>query len=202
MHIFYQYFGTADPFPTIGGNTLKILIILSLIFLCSCQKQSEPQDINTLLLSIKNYQCTMDVTFYSNKNEINCLANQTYKYPDNYSLKFSDNGLSFSYSEKMLTLANNFLNLSTNYENYENINTNPLFLSYFLNSYFNSSSKNIIESNLQKVSINLPNNSSYITHATLELQNNLPYSLTYYDKNNKPKLNILYNEFSFAKPKV
>lgn len=139
----------------------------------------------------------MDITFYSNKNEVTCLANQTCKYPDNYSLQFSDNGLSLSFSEKMLTLANNFLNLSTNYENYENLNTNPLFLSYFLNSYFNSSTENVLESNLQKVSINLPNNSSYITYATLELQNNLPYSLTYYDKNNKPKINIIYNEFSF-----
>ena len=176
---------------------MKILIIISLIFLCSCTKQSPPQDINTLLMSIKNYDCKMDITFYSNKNEITCLANQIYQYPNNYSLRFFDNDLSLSYSEKMLTLANDFLNLSTNYENYENLNTNPLFLSYFLNSYFNSSTENILESNLQKVSINLPQNSSYITYATLELQNNLPYSLTYYDKNNKPKINIIYNEFSF-----
>jgi len=148
-------------------------------------------------MSIKNYDCTMDITFYSNKNEIICLASQTYQYPNNYSLQFSDSSLSLSYSEKMLTIANNFLNLSTNYENYENLNTNPLFLSYFLNSYFNSSSENILESNLQKVSINLPNNNSYLSHATLTLQDNTPYSLTYYDKNNKPKLNILYNKFSF-----
>ena len=139
----------------------------------------------------------MNITFYSNKNEINCLANQIYNYPDNYSLQFYDNGLSLSYSEKMLTLANNFLNLSNNYENYENLNTNPLFLSYFLNSYFNSSSENIIDCSLQKVSINLPNNSSYLAYATLELKDNIPYSLTYYDKNNKPKINIIYNEFSF-----
>jgi len=197
MHIFYQHIGTVNPSATIGGVTLKLLIILSLIFLCSCQKQFEPQDINALLMSIKNYDCTMDITFYSNKNEIICLASQTYQYPNNYSLQFSDSSLSLSYSEKMLTIANNFLNLSTNYENYENLNTNPLFLSYFLNSYFNSSSENILESNLQKVSINLPNNNSYLSHATLTLQDNTPYSLTYYDKNNKPKLNILYNKFSF-----
>ena len=135
----------------------------------------------------------MEISFHSNKNIITCSANQTYNYPDNYSLQFSDDALSLSYSEKMLTLANNFLNLSTSYENYENLNTNPLFLSYFLNSYFNSSSENILESNLQKVSINLPNNNSYLSHATLELRNNIPYSLTYYDKNNKPKINIIYN---------
>jgi len=139
----------------------------------------------------------MDVTFHSNKNIITCSANQTYNYPDNYSLQFSDSNLSLSYSEKMLTLANNFLNLSTTYENYENLNANPLFLSYFLNSYFNSSSENILESNLQKVSINLPNNSSYLDYATLELKDNIPYSLTYYDKNNNPKVNIIYNKFIF-----
>ncbi len=176
---------------------MKFIIIFSLIFLCSCQKQTTPQDINALLMSIKNYDCNMEISFHSNKNIITCSANQTYNYPDNYSLQFSDDALSLSYSEKMLTLANNFLNLSTGYENYENLNTNPLFLSYFLNSYFNSSSENILESNLQKVSINLPNNNSYLSHATLELQNNIPYSLTYYDKNNKPKINIIYNKFSF-----
>lgn len=176
---------------------MKFIIIFSLIFLCSCQKHSEPQDINTLLMSIKNYDCNMEISFHSNKNIITCSANQTYNYPDNYSLQFSDDALSLSYSEKMITLTNNFLNLSTSYENYENLNTNPLFLSYFLNSYFNSSSENILESNLQKVSINLPNNNSYLSYATLELQNNVPYSLTYYDKNNNAKVNIIYNEFSF-----
>jgi hypothetical protein len=102
-----------------------------------------------------------------------------------------------SNSEKMLTLVNDFLNLSTSYENYENLNTNPLFLSYFLNSYFNSVSENILECNSEKVSINLPSNNSYLSHATLTLNNNTPYSLTYYDKNNKPKLSIIYNKFSF-----
>ena len=163
MHIFNQHLGTEYPSPTIGGIILKLLIIFSLIFLCSCQKQTAPQDINALLMSIKNYECNMNITFYSNKNYINCSATQIYNYPETYSLQFSDNNLSLSYSEKMLTLANNFLNLSESYENYENLNTNPLFLSYFLNSYFNSSSENILESNLQKVSINLPNNNSYLS---------------------------------------
>lgn len=176
---------------------MKIFIIFCFIFLCSCQKQSEPQDINSLLMSIKNYDCTMNITFHSNKNEITCIANQTYNYPNIYSLNFIDDNYSVSYSEKMLTLSNNFLNLSESYKNYENLNTNPLFLSYFLNSYFNSSSENILESNLENVSINLPNNNSLLSHATLTLKDNLPYSLTYFDKNNNEKLNIIYNKFSF-----
>ena len=177
---------------------MKVFIIFILIFLCSCSNNSEPKDINTLLISIKNYECLMDINFHSNKNIINCSAKQIYNYPDDYSLNFTDNqNLSISYTDKMLTLANDFLNLSTSYDNYENLNTNPLFLSYFLNSYFNSSSENILESNLNKVSINLPNNNSYLSYATLELQNNIPYSLIYYGKNNKPKLSIIYNKFSF-----
>jgi len=139
----------------------------------------------------------MDITFHSNKNDINCSAKQIYNYPGTYSLHFFDNNLSLTYSEKMLTLANNFLNLSESYENYENLNTNPLFLSYFLNSYFNSSTENILESNLEKVSINLPTNNPYLSYATLTLQDNTPRTLTYYDKNNNPKVNIIYNEFSF-----
>ena len=82
-------------------------------------------------------------------------------------------------------------------DEYENLNTNPLFLSYFLNSYFNSASENILECNLDKVSINLPSNNPYLSYATLTLTNNIPHSLTYYDENNKPKLSIIYNKFSF-----
>lgn len=148
-------------------------------------------------MSIKNYECSMNITFHSNKNLITCSANQIYNYPDKYLLEFSDSNLSLSYSEKMLTLSNKFLNLSESYEKYENLNTNPLFLSYFLNSYFNSSSENILESNLEKVSINLPNNNSYLSYATLTLQDKIPYSLTYYDKNNNPKVNIIYDRFIF-----
>ena len=148
-------------------------------------------------MSIKNYECSMSITFHSNKNEITCMANQIYNSPDIYSLNFIDDNYSVSYSEKMLTLSNNFLNLSDSYENYENLNTNPLFLSYFLNSYFNSSAENILESTLEKVSINLPNNNSYLAYATLTLKDNVPYSLTYFDKNNNEKMNIIYNKFSF-----
>jgi hypothetical protein len=140
----------------------------------------------------------MAITFYSNKNEIVCSGKQVYTSPNNYSLLFLDNGFSLSYSEKMLTFTNEFLHLSNSYENYENLNTNPLFLSYFLNSYFNSPPENIIESNIERVSITLPNNNAYLSYATLELQNNLPYTLTYYDKNNAAKINIIYNEFSFG----
>ena len=113
-------------------------------------------------------------------------------------MSFSENNqLSINYSDKMMTLTNNFLNLSENYTNYENLNTNPLFLSYFLNSYFNTSPENIIESSLDKVSINLPNNNEYLSHATLTLKDNTPYSLSYYDKNNTEKINIIYSKFIF-----
>ena len=177
---------------------MKTLIILSFVFLCSCSNKTQSTDINTLLLSIKNYECSMDITFHSNKNLITCSAKQIYTYPDNYSLNFSDNQiLSISYTDKMLTLSNSFLNLSKSYDEYENLNTNPLFLSYFLNSYFNSASENILECNLDKVSINLPSNNPYLSYATLTLTNNIPHSLTYYDENNKPKLSIIYNKFSF-----
>ena len=50
---------------------------------------------------------------------------------------------------------------------------------------------------LEKVSIKLPNNNAYLSHATLLLKDNLPYSLTYFDKNNQEKINILYNKFIF-----
>lgn len=178
----------------------QLFIIICIIFLCSCSNNTEPQNVNEILMSIKNYNCSMEITFHSNKNQITAFANQLYKYPNIYSLDFFNDHNSISYSDKMLTLSNNFLNLSTTYTEYENSNTNPLFLSYFLNSYFNSSTENIIESNFETISIKLPNNNSYLSKATLILENKLPYSLTYYDKNNNTKINIIYTKFIFESP--
>lgn len=177
---------------------MKFFIILSIIFLCSCSKENEPQNVNELLMSIKNYDCSMNITFHSNKNLVTCIANQTYTYPEKYSINFLDNtNFSISYSNKMLTICNNFLNLTENKNNYENINTNPLFLSYFLNSYFNSKPENIITSNFDEISIILPNNNSYLESASLKLKDNIPSSLVYYDKNKNPKINIIYTKFIF-----
>ena len=50
-----------------------------------------------------------------------------------------------------------------------------------------------------KVSIILPQNNDYLYSATLYFENNLPASLTYFDKNGTPKVNIIYNEFKSGK---
>ena len=46
-----------------------------------------------------------------------------------------------------------------------------------------------------KISLILPENNSYLYSATLYFENNLPASLTYFDKNGTAKVNIIYNEF-------
>lgn len=177
----------------------KILILFIMLILTSCCKPSSSSDINSILLSIKDYTCDMEITFFSNKNSIISNATQKYNYPDNYTINFQDsNNLSIDYSDKMLVISNTFFNSSESYPNYENINTNPLFLSYFLNSYFNSPQQNIISCDSNSVSIILPKNNAFLNKATLNVNNNIPYSLTYYDENNEPKINIIYNKFNFG----
>lgn len=175
----------------------KTIIILSFLFiLTSCSMEKKATNVNDILLSIKNYSCSMKIESFSNKNTLIYSATQTYQYPDNYSIKFDDNDNTIiSYNNDSLSISSTKLNILKNITNYENINQNPLFLSYFLNTYFNVSPENILTSTLDEVSILLPSNNPYLYKATLKLENRTPISITYFDMNGIPKVNIIYNEF-------
>ena len=174
-------------------------IIIFLCFICifsACSSKKQSTDINEVLMALKNYTCSMQIESFSNKNTITYNAFQTYQYPDNYLMEFNDSDNTIlSYNTGTLSISSNRLNIFKTIQNYQNINQNPLFLSYFLNVYFNTSAENILTSTIDEVSIILPTNNAYLHKATLKLENNIPTSITYFDENETPKVNIIYNEF-------
>ena len=173
---------------------IVFLCFLSIFTGCSIKKPAT--NVNDILLSIKNYSCSMQIESFSNKNTVAYLATQTYQYPNNYLMEFNDSDNTvISYNSGSLSIGSTKLNILKNIQNYENINQNPLFLSYFLNTYFNTTPENILTSTLDEVSILLPSNNPYLYKATLKLENGTPLSITYFDTNGTPKVNIIYNEF-------
>jgi outer membrane lipoprotein-sorting protein len=174
---------------------LFILIVIFLLSSCKKENLSNP-DINEVLLSIKNYSCSMSISIYSNKNSTTYVANQVYSYPSTYSMEFIDpDGIKILYSGSSLNIKSGRFNIDKTIENYDNINQNPLFLSYFLNSYFSVEKNDNIIVDSNSVNLILPENNPYLVSAKLVLENGIPKSLTYFDKNGTEKVNIIYNEF-------
>lgn len=174
----------------------KVAVLFSLLlFLTSCasKRQETP---NEILLKIKDYSCDMQINFFSNKNSTSYLAKQTYTSDGTYSLEFMDtNNLKINYKANNLSISSVPLSITSVLQNYENLNSNPLFLSYFINTYFNSEENNILDINKDEILIKLPNKNPYLYTAKLAFSNNTPSSLTYFDKNGTAKVNIIYNEF-------
>jgi len=171
------------------------IILLPLTLLTACQKTPPQKDLHELLLSLHHYSCRFDVTFHSNKNTNTYTAIQEYNADGNYYMEFLDTDqLKVRFSNNQLQLSSAlFPNEYT--QPYEEVNQNPLFLSYFLNRYFNSEDSSILSRTENSVTLKLPEYNNYIHHATLTIENNLPKTLTYLDKNGTPKVNIIYSEF-------
>ena len=93
-------------------------------------------------------------------------------------------------------IISNVSNTTIELKEYIELNKNPLFLSYFINTYFNLEDSNNIKLTDDSIEIILPNNNVYLYSAKLQFKNNEPYSLTYFDKNGNMKVNIIYNEFT------
>ena len=175
---------------------IKFIIILLIVFLTSCAPKQEVIAPNDILLSIKNYTCKMNITYFSNKNTTEYTALQAYNSVGTYSMEFlDDDNFKVSFDKNILNISSEPLGISSTSLNYPEINTNPLFLSYFINTYFNSELSKDITTEENKISLILPENNSYLYSATLYFENNLPASLTYFDKNGTAKVNIIYNEF-------
>lgn len=179
---------------------IKFIILFFVLLLTSCSLKSTPMSPNDILLSIKDYTCKMTITYFSNKNTTNYTASQTYSSDGLYSIEFLDTeNLKILYDKDVLNISSFPMNISSITEPYPEINENPLFLSYFINTYFNSENHKNITVEENKISIVLPQNNNYLHSATLYFENNQPSSLTYFDKNGITKVNIIYNEFKSVK---
>jgi len=176
----------------------KIILILLILTLTACTKSITEKTPHEILLSIKDYNCKMQITYFSNKNSNEYTATQSYSTTGKYSMKFLDQtGLKIDFENSKLNISTNIEEASLNYENYNELNQNPLFLSYFINTYFNMEDSSTINTENNCIFLTLPSYNDYLYSAKLEFKNNSPYSLTYFDKNGKVIVNIIYNEFTY-----
>ena len=176
----------------------KILMFFFIIFLSACNQSMLQKTPNELLLAIKDYSCNMKISYFSNKNSNTYLATQNYSTLGEYSMDFfDDNQFKINYKDSTLNISSGTHNLTITNKNYTESNENPLFLTYFINTYFNMEESDKIKTNENSIYLELPNHNEYLFSAKLIFENNLPYSLTYFDKNGKAIVNIIYNEFTF-----
>lgn len=173
---------------------LTPLIAVSLL-LTACSTHQPNQDINEVLLSIHNYACALSVTLYSNKNTNTYVAIQEYNADGSYYMEFLDpDNFKIQFTDNTLQLSSNLFETQY-FSQYEDSNQNPLFLSYFLNHYFNSEDSSIIEKTASSLTLKMPEQNENLYQAVLTIENNQPKTLTYLDKNGTPKVNIIYSEF-------
>jgi len=176
----------------------KIPLFIFIFILTACSPKVTPKTPHELLLSIKDYSCKMQISYFSNKNQTEYSAIQTYSGIGKYSMEFSDEeNLKINYENRILDITSKPVEKSITMQNYPESNRNPLFLSYFINTYFNSEEPNKAEFTENSVHITLPNHNEYLYSAKLTFENNLPHTLTYFDENGNIKVNIIYNEFTF-----
>lgn len=177
----------------------KLLLILFIFLLSACSNKITSKSPHDILLSIKDYSCKMQISYFSNKNSTEYTATQSYSAIGKYHMEFLDKeNLKINYENFILNISSSLSDKNIEMQNYEELNQNPLFLSYFISTYFNSEESNNIEVTSDSIKINLPDYNNYIHSAKLTFKNNLPYTLTYFDANGSEKVNIIYNEFTFV----
>jgi len=176
----------------------KIIFLIFMLLLTACGNKITPKTPNEILLSIKNYSCKMKISYFSNKNETEYLATQSYSSTGKYSMEFLDTeNLKLNYENSKLNISTTLFENNLELENYKDLNQNPLFLSYFINTYFNEEQTTNTTITENSIDINLPNHSSNLTSAKLIFENGKPHILTYFDANGNKKVNIIYSEFTF-----
>lgn len=175
----------------------KLPIIFLICILTACSKNVVQKSPNELLLAIKNYSCNMEISYFSNKNVTEYTANQSYYSNGKYSMEFLDKeNLKINYENSILNITSGLTTIPIEFINYQELNKNPLFLSYFINIYFNTEEQSNITIDDSSIHIILPNNNEYLHSAKLLFKDNKPYTLTYFDANGNVKVNIIYNEFT------
>ena len=176
----------------------KALLFIILFCLTACSNKVTPKTPNEILVSIKDYSCKLEISYFSNKNTTTYLASQKYSSIGEYNMEFLDKeNLKINYSNSNINISTSLLEKNLELSNYKELNQNPLFLCYFINTYFNLENSTDIKTTENSIHIPLPNYNSHLSSAKLIFKNNLPYELTYFDENGNARVNIIYSEFTF-----
>jgi len=186
----------------------KIMLALMCCLMCiGCGKKTLNEiqsDIVNKYLELNAYETIMDVRVYSNKNTREYQMKQTYSSPNIYSSEVLKpveiKGVKSIFDGEILTVLNPNIPDEKIFENYNVPAENPLFLSCFLNRYFNKDNRSVEgNNNFTIMKGQMINNDMAINKGELTIDNKtkLPIKLEYYDVNGNLKIDIIYNEFKF-----
>ena len=154
-------------------------------------------DLIEYILNISSYEAKMEVTINSNKTTNKYVLEQYYMKP-NYSkqvIKEPRNleNLEIIYDGKKIEIKNTNLGLSKFYENYNYINDNLLWLSFFIENCNSKGytlefleNKIIIKSDIEKY--------NYKGKLYIDSRTSLPNKIEIIDNNNQNKIYIEYKE--------
>lgn len=180
-----------------------ILIFLFIYYIFSIlgnnKNRSQEEIVENILNENCNYEANITVDVFSNKNQ---NTYEMYQLVENNKSKLvvkspkEIENLTIENDGNTLKINNSKLNLERNYENYESIINNNLFL----NTFLKDSSKNDLnvyeKENELIIETKSNNNNTYARYKELhlDLETNLPKELLIKDNTKKTSIRIIYND--------
>lgn len=190
---------------------LIILIIIFLIIFISKNmtkklkngNNMDSQEIVDFILNINSYTAKIEVEVNSNKNTNKYILSQEYNTENGCVQEVIEPsniaGVKITKKDNNLTIENTNLNLSTIYENYQELENNSLDLVTFIEKYKNNSDSFYKEENGEIIMQTTENNNKYTQNKILYInkENIIPTKLIIKDNNQKTTIFIKYNEIEF-----
>lgn len=166
---------------------------------------SSSQEIVDYILAISSYEAQIQVEVKSNKNTNQYKIKQTYINPDNNDQEIIEpsnlQGVKIKREGNHLTIENSQLNLTTLYENYQEVTENNLDLSSFIKDYQNNqNAKWTEEQDLVKMETTLETTHPYTKSKTLYVDKKTgnPVKMEIRDTNQNVIIYIIYNEVKIS----
>ena len=166
------------------------------------------EDIKENILNISSYEATIEVTVNSNKNTNKYILKQNSVMPDVFTQEVIEpeniKKLKTIYDGKSLKIENTKLNLSKIYEEYEQIASNTLFLSTFIQNYKNDNQAELYTENDEIIlECKVQNDNKYQVKQKLYISKNsgMPTKMEIKDINKNTLVYILYNEIKINSTK-
>ena len=196
----------------IGIFLLIIIILIVIIFIkishyaaknLKIGNNTTSQEIIENILNISSYQAEIEVTIKSNKNENKYKIKQTYIENEESTQEILEpdniDGVKITKKGNILEVENTKLNLKNIIENYNEIASNNLDLSSFLNDYKDNENSRFREENEQLVmETTAKTDNKYQKYEYLYISRNTgkPEKMIIMDTNKNTTIYIIYNEIN------
>jgi len=157
-------------------------------------------EIEEYILNMNSYSTKAEITINTNKNTNKYLVTEQFNKQDNVYRKEvlepeNISGMVFIYDGSTLSIKNTNLNLSSIYENYQELSNNNLSLKSFIEDYVKDNESKIYEEN-NMIILEAKTENLYNAYKKLYINkdNGKPIKIEIEDISHKPLIYILYNE--------